>query len=141
MARRGSGQRNSAKTYYMRLQTGALSFFDSERSRNTAKSRRPILLRGATPYTRTPCCPLPAYTAHCASAKLAGLLTCEHVSIGTDVRTIRWSAATISTPIETFQLFATKKKEVGADHLDKTHAMFHAMHNFMSVHRELPSSR
>lgn len=35
-------------------------------------------------------------------------------------------------------MFATKKKEVGDDHLDKTHKMFHAMHEFMSVHRELP---
>ena len=53
MARRGSGQRNSAKTYYMRMQTGALSFFDSERSRNTSKSRKPILLRGASSYRWT----------------------------------------------------------------------------------------
>ena len=51
MARRGSGQRNSAKTYYMRMQTGALSFFDTERSRNTSKSRKPILLRGAFSYS------------------------------------------------------------------------------------------
>ena len=35
-------------------------------------------------------------------------------------------------------MFATKKKEVDDDHLDKTHKMFHAMHEFMSVHRELP---
>ena len=46
VARRGSGQRNSAKTYYMKLQKGALIFFDTEHSRNTAASRKPILLRG-----------------------------------------------------------------------------------------------
>ena len=84
------------------------------------------------------CCSSAARSAHRARAKLAGFLTCQRVPMGTDVRTIRWSAATISTPIETFQLFATKKKEVGADHMDKTHAMFHAMNKFMTVHHELP---
>ena len=63
MARRGTGQRNSAKTYYMRLQKGALIFFDSERSRNTSNSRKPILLRGASESPPATYC-VPIHCAH-----------------------------------------------------------------------------
>lgn len=165
VARRGSGQRNSAKNYYLQLVGGKLVFRDSRIAKNVSTSRKSILIKSActTPAIRPrriasfshPPCPCSRrsqsngaflhasptlFSGSCARGELARCLTCRCVShTRADISTIRWSAATISTPIETFQLFASKKKELSDEHLEKTHRWFQAMHNFKEAHSEVPA--
>ena len=55
-----------------------------------------------------------------------------------NVKSIFWSGARVCTPLETFDLLATNRKDTPDEDYEATHRCFHAMHEFMEVHKQLP---